>query len=357
MLIHVFDTAIESDNLGDHFIMAAVWDVLRPVFSDASFLRTPSHRRATLAERWAGRKAALSIVGGTNILKSHMLVRGNWRITPVDYLAWRNVVLLGVGWQQYGGEPDLPTRLFFRSVLSRTMLHSVRDMHTYAKLRPHVATAIYTACPTMWMLDEERCRRVPVRKARHAIFAVTYYRPAPEQDRKVFELLKRQYEKVFFWPQQSRDLPYAREIGLDGFIPIEPDVAEYDRILDAEDVDFVGARLHGGIRALQRGRRALILPVDNRATEISKSTALPVASRDEPEAIERWIANPRPTRIVLPWSAIEQWKMQFAPIAAQHCRAPVDPSDNRSNMELSAAFTIPPEAEMPSDRRRSTTHH
>ena len=29
MLINVFDTAIDSDNLGDHFIMEAVWDVLR----------------------------------------------------------------------------------------------------------------------------------------------------------------------------------------------------------------------------------------------------------------------------------------------------------------------------------------
>jgi hypothetical protein len=170
---------------------------------------------------------------------------------------------------------------------------------------------IYTACPTMWMLDEKRCREVPVRKARHAIFAVTYYRPAPEQDRKVFELLKRHYEKVYFWPQQSRDLPYAREIGLEGFIPIAPDVAEYDRILDEEDVDFIGARLHGGIRALQRRRRTLIIPVDNRATEISKSTVLPVASRDDIPAIERWILNPTPTRIVLPWDAIERWKRQF----------------------------------------------
>lgn len=321
MLVNVFDTAIESDNLGDHIIMDAVWSVLRSLFAKASFLRTPSHRRAKLSEIWTGNKAGLSIVGGTNILKSHMLVRGNWRITPLDYVAWRNVVLLGVGWQQYGGEADAPTRLFLRSVLSRTKLQSVRDLHTYAQLHRHVPGVTYTACPTMWMLDDARCRRVPVRKARHAIFAVTYYRPAPEQDRQVFALLKRHYEKVYFWPQQSLDLPYARGIGLEGFIPIEPDVAEYDRLLDEEDVDFVGARLHGGIRALQRHRRALVVPVDNRATEISKSTVLPVASRDDLAAIERWILNPQPTRIVLPWMAIERWKAQFTQHEPQHCRA------------------------------------
>jgi hypothetical protein len=55
----------------------------------------------------------------------------------------------------------------------------------------------------------------------------------------------------------------------------------------------------------------LIIPVDNRATEISKSTVLPVASRDDIPAIERWILKPAPTRIVLPWDAIERWKGQF----------------------------------------------
>ncbi|TAK98630.1 MAG: polysaccharide pyruvyl transferase family protein [Rhodospirillaceae bacterium] len=320
MIVNIFDTAIDSDNLGDHIIMDAVWRIVRSLFKDATFLRTPSHRRATLAELRAGRKASFSIVGGTNILKSHMLIRSNWRITPLDYMFWRNVILLGVGWQQYGGEADAATRLFFNSILSKTNLQSVRDWHTYDKLQRHVPTAIYTACPTMWMLDEQQCQNIPVRKARHAIFAVTYYRPAPEQDRKIFEILKRNYEKVFFWPQQQLDIPYVRDLGIEGFIPLRPDIAEFNRLLDEVDVDFVGARLHGGIRSLQRGRRGLIIPVDNRATEISKSTDLPVASRDDPESVARWILNPRPTHLVLPWAAIRRWKDQFSAYSCQPAR-------------------------------------
>jgi hypothetical protein len=42
------------------------------------------------------------------------------------------------------------------------------------------------------------------------------------------------------------------------------------------DVDFVGARLHGGIRALQRGRRTLTIALDNRAREIAGDTGMPV---------------------------------------------------------------------------------
>ena len=315
-LLNVFDTAIDSDNLGDHIIMEAVWRVLKPLFEDTEIVRTPTHRRASLAEIRAGRQAPLSIVGGTNILKSHMLIRGNWRITPLDYLSWRNVVLLGVGWQQYAGDSDAATRLFFRAVLSKTRLHSVRDLHTYEKLRGLVPRVIYTGCPTMWGFDDLKCQAVPVRKARHAVFAVTYYRPSPDQDRRVFELLKSRYERVYFWPQQADDVHYLRELGIVGYIPIESDVTAYDRLLSSEDVDFVGARLHGGIRALQHGRRALVIPVDNRATEIGKSTGLPVIAREDLVGIERWIDNPTPLCLTMPWEAIDRWKGQFSLEAA-----------------------------------------
>jgi polysaccharide pyruvyl transferase WcaK-like protein len=318
MLVNIFDTSIDSDNLGDNIIMDAVWEIVRPLFPGATFIRTPSHRRATMNELRLGRGADISIVGGTNILKSHMLVRSNWKITPLDYFVWRNVVLMGVGWQQYGGEPDALTRLFFKTVLSKTHMQSVRDMHTYDKLHKQAPNTLYTACPTMWMLDEQRCAAIPTRKAKHAVFAVTYYRPDPEADRRMFEAVKRNYETVYFWPQQDLDIPYVKQLGLRGFVPIKPDVLEYNRLLDEEDVDFVGSRLHGGIRALQRGRRAMIVPVDNRAIEISRSSGLPVVSRDDPAAIERWINEPVPTKVSLPTEAIERWKGQFAAVAARH---------------------------------------
>jgi hypothetical protein len=57
--------------------------------------------------------------------------------------------------------------------------------------------------------------------------------------------------------------------------------------------------------------------VDNRATEIGKSTALPVLSRSDTAAIERWIDNPVPTRVVMPWGAIQRWRGQFEDQAAE----------------------------------------
>ena len=127
----------------------------------------------------------------------------------------------------------------------------------------------------------------------------------------VFNLLQRHYDTVYFWPQQAQDTQYLHDIGVSGFVPIPPEIRDYDRLLESVDVDFIGARLHGGIRALQHRRRALIIPVDNRAAEISVSTDLPVASRTDPEAIERWILGPKPLSLTLPTAGIEEWKNQF----------------------------------------------
>jgi polysaccharide pyruvyl transferase WcaK-like protein len=314
MLINMFDTSIVSDNIGDEIIMDAVWRIVRELFPDATFVTTATHRFATPRELVSGRRADVSIVGGTNLLKPHMFYRGNWRITPADLLAWRNVVLLGVGWRHYSGKPDIATRAFLRAALSRTYLQSVRDEYTLNKLDGLLPNVVYTGCPTMWELTEQVCRRVSTGKARHAVFTVTYYHPAPEQDRAVFDLLKRHYDTVYIWAQQEGDVGYVQELGLDGFVWVDRTLAAYDALLDQADVDYVGTRLHGGIRALQRARRSAIIPVDNRATEIEKHTRLPIVRRSDPAGVEHWICNPGPTTLTMPWDDVMRWKQQFA-----HC--------------------------------------
>ena len=45
--------------------------------------------------------------------------------------------------------------------------------------------------------------------------------------------------------------------------------AETDALIQDTECDYIGTRLHGGIRALQHGRRSLILSVDNRAVVLA----------------------------------------------------------------------------------------
>lgn len=309
--ISLLDTARHSDNLGDQIIMDAVMDAVHESIADANVAHSmATHRYPSPRDYLALRRSRFAVLGGTNALKSHMFVRSNWKVTPVDIALMRNVVLLGIGWQQYQGSPDRLTRWFFESVLSRSHLHSVRDSHSLKMLGRCVPNVVNTSCPTLWALDEAALARVPRRKARKAVFALTHYRPHAN-DLPIYRHLLEHYEEVFFWPQQAEDVPYAASLGMDRMTPIAPELEAYNAVLDHEDVDFVGARLHGGIRALQRGRRALILSVDNRAQEIARDTQLPVMSRESLGDIADWIDHPAPMRLNLPHDAIRAWKAQF----------------------------------------------
>lgn len=75
--------------------------------------------------------------------------------------------------------------------------------------------------------------------------------------------------------------------------------------------DYIGTRLHGGMRCLQNQRRALIIEVDNRATEIAKDTGLPTVKRDGFATISGWIEGAVRPSIHLPLDAIAQWRGQF----------------------------------------------
>jgi hypothetical protein len=120
------------------------------------------------------------------------------------------------------------------------------------------------------------------------------------------------------------DYDYLRRFDGSGIEVIKPTLQGYTAVLAGEDIDYVGTRLHGGIRALQMGRRTLVIGVDNRGVEIHRDTGLPMVPRADMAAIERWIEGDAATEISLPWSTIEQWRDQFgavraaAPPAAEH---------------------------------------
>jgi len=309
--IVIFDTALSSDNTGDEVIMEATDGILSDVFPDRRFTHIATHARMTSAERAQAVAAPFGIVGGTNILKSRMLFHQNWKLGARDFIALKNVILLGVGWQFYYGRPDIFSRWFFRRALARGFIHSVRDHYTREQLKDLVPEVLYTGCPTMWELDAAACARVPVAKAKHAVFSVTYYRPNIEADRTILKLLLDRYEKVYLWAQQDEDVPYFSELGLEGGILLDRSLAAYDKVLDTEDVDVLGSRLHGGIRALTKGRRALILEVDNRAREMAKETNLPSAKRDDFDRMADWVSGSAPLTITMPWDNIATWKGQF----------------------------------------------
>src|SRR4030095_11164736 len=124
-------------------------------------------------------------------------------------------------------------------------------------------------------------------------------------------LLTRQYHKVYLWIQTSTDYAYARSLH-DGLAYISPSVTALEAVLVADgDVDYVGNRLHAGIRALQRGRRSIIVASTTRAGERGNDFGLPTVGRTEFERLERMIVEPLGIAIRTPQAEIERWEGQF----------------------------------------------
>jgi hypothetical protein len=317
--ICLFDPALgdhqgsPSSNLGDVIISAAVRRELGEIFKDASLHSFPTHVYPRFRHLFAWRGFDLRIVGGSNLLSSNMDAYNQWKIRPRHAFFIRPAVLLGVGWWQYQDDPNRRTCRLLRRVLCRARLHSVRDDYTLAKLRAAgFENALNTGCPTMWPLAETSPADFPQRKSDTVLAMVTDYRRKPEADRLWLRKLAANYRRVFFWPQGQRDTEYFS--GLDSpAVCLEHTLASLEQFIAATpQFDYVGTRLHGGIRCLLAGKRSLILSVDNRTPEIARETNLPALPREEAGAVESWINGAAETKITLNRAAIGRWKQQFA---------------------------------------------
>jgi len=235
-------------------------------------------------------KDSVIILAGANILSNRPFLNKNvWRPRLLDYVHSNFVVLFGVGWWQYQKQTDIFTKKFYQRFLMRdNVFHSVRDSYTESKLRNcGITNVLNTNCPTMWALNSQY--NFPTGPAKKVIITLTDYAKQPECDRFLIDFVLRSYEEVYFFPQGVGDVEYlsllSSKDGLNKIIKINPSLESYDRVLESENVDYIGTRLHGGIRALQKGRRPLIIAVDNRAQEIAKDTGITVVSREKIQTI------------------------------------------------------------------------
>ncbi len=306
----VFDTSIASKNLGDEIIMEAVRVSLSEILPNNHLIYVPTHE-AVGAETYAlSRSSETRIVGGTNLLSSNILLYNQWKLGAIDALFIKNLILMGVGWWQYQSKPNLYTSLFYKRVLSKHALHSVRDGYTLRQLASAgIHNAVNTGCPTTWSLSPSHLENVPVQIGDKVVFTLTDYNQVPNLDGQLVELLLAKYSSVYFWPQGSRDLEYLHRLGLGGIKVLSPSVAALDALLASdESIDYVGTRLHAGIRALQFRRRVIVVAVDNRAREISKDIFLPIVERDQLDLLKRRLETRWETALKIDFEAISAWK-------------------------------------------------
>lgn len=314
--IAIFDTSICTENIGDKIIMDAALINLNSIFGDAFYINFPTHDKISRASYNRSQSAHYRFVCGTNLLSSNMNVYNQWLINLKDAIFLSDITLLGVGWWQYQKKPNWYTKLLLKRVLSDEKIHSVRDSYTENQLKSiGIYNVINTSCPTMWSLTMKHCKKIPTKKTKKVITTLTDYNKNIKSDKFIIRTLLKNYEEVYFWIQSFNDIDYIiKELEFNenqiSFVP--PTIERLDSILLNEDVDYVGTRLHAGIRALQKKIRTIIIGIDNRAFEKSKDFNLCVIDRKEvEEKLENLINQEFKTEISIPEKNIKIWKEQF----------------------------------------------
>lgn len=306
-----------SKNLGDLIIQEAVKRELEYIFGKQDMPAIATHSVPEKKSMKIAQNSDLAFVGGTNLLQSDMRRGRMWNITTKQRIKlFSKIVLFGNGWQNYQEKPTLYTRSILWFTLSKNYIHSVRDGYTEKKLSSiGIRNVVNTGCPTMWPLLNFNFHDIPTTKSKSVLIILTDYSKDIESDKRLIDIAFKNYEVVYFWPQGSGDKEYIKDLIINQkgkAIILEHSLdAFYDLLRSCISFDYIGTRLHGGIKCILSKKRSLILEIDNRAREIAKDTGLPTAPRSDLNQIERWISSSNPISISLNKNAIETWKQQF----------------------------------------------
>lgn len=308
----LFDTSIGTTNQGDHIIMESVRRVTDELFPNHYVICLPTHLFGGRKARRMIKSAELSIVGGTNLISSNMALHRQWKISLADALSMGHAVLLGVGWWQYQRAPSPFTALLLKASLDKHRWHSVRDGYTKRQLlHAGIGNAINTSCPTLWHIDAQQLSRQSQEKPDSVVATVTFYNRNEERDRALLNSLRSLYSTRYLWPQGLHDHDYAvRALGLDGFCLLPPTLSALDEVL-LDGADYIGTRLHAGIRAMQKGRYARILPIDNRAYEMARDFGIPLLEGTSRECVTRAVCDDRSISLFVPYDGIMEWKKKL----------------------------------------------
>ncbi len=313
--ITIYDTAASSQNEGDKIIMEACSSILQDIFPDSSMKRFPTHIPMSTSDFFDSKDSDISFFCGTNAFRRNWRFRARknqWALNWWQRFLLNPVVTFGVGWNSYKTGSSLLSAATYRNLLSRKGTHSVRDEFTRQALMDiGIKNVINTGCPTLWGLTKSHISKIPTKKSNSVIFTLTDYNKDLYSDREFIDILVREYDDVYFWPQGSKDNNYLNSLGTCDKIKIIPPGLDNYNMMMRNDVDFVGTRLHAGIRALQKFRRSIIIAIDNRAIEMGRDFQIPIVLRGDIDGLKSMINSELHLNIKIPEENILSWRQQF----------------------------------------------
>lgn len=306
----VVDPGMASTNLGDQIISQAVHREFVSRLGPGSGQTTviPMHGPLTAKSRAALRDADEVVVCGTNLMSNHMRFRTSWEWSREDIALTRGkLTIFGAGWWQYQvGTIDPLSARWMRSMAGgRTW--GVRDEYSADRLAAAGVSAVHVSCPTLWQVTRQR---LPSDESR-VIATFTDYNQDPLADKRLIDLLESRYD-VLYWPQGPGDRQYIESLAPRGSRFVDASVEAFDHELRQPGTAYVGLRLHGGIRAMQHGVPSLILTIDNRAREISRSVGMMAPSRHSFREISSALGGQPDVQLSLPTDAITSWTQSWS---------------------------------------------
>lgn len=317
----LFDIAEGTQNLGDYIIMDSIMREMNFLF-EGNFLthfstHTPIARfyqnfRRNMQSRACDAADKKFICGANTYKNSLFRICPDWNINYFNCKYYKNSISIGVGMDMNSKKMDLYTKLIYKKILSKDYIHSVRDERTKKMLEGLGFKAINTGCPTLWSLNEEACKKIPHDKSDNVVFTLTFYDKDVENDQKLINILKDNYKKIYFWVQGSEDYEYFKTFkNTENIEIVSPNLESYKKVLQQDNIEYVGTRLHAGIYAMKNEKRAIILNIDNRAKDMSETYNLNTIDRDKLEQLNKKINSSFKTKVNIDIEKIKEWKKQF----------------------------------------------
>jgi polysaccharide pyruvyl transferase WcaK-like protein len=318
--ILLLDTSVATLNKGDEIIMECVREELQFLTKNNFVINLPTHispfhsyqiwRNSNRVKVY--KNADYKFVGGTNLLIPNMLTHfPQWNLNIFNYKAVAGCVLVGVG-AGAGEKTNKYTKHLYKKLLNHEFFHSARDERSRQIMENYGVKALNTGCVTMWKLTPEFCKQIPTKKADRVVFTLTSSVNKDEKDQELIDILLKNYKQVYFWPQGIDDYDYFKQFNnIDDIILIDSDLKTYDKLLNGDNLDYVGTRLHGGVYAMRHKKRTIIISIDERAREINKCNNLNCIEKSHIQKLDELINSEFTTEIRMPYDEINKWKNQF----------------------------------------------
>lgn len=317
--IVLLEPSISSLNIGDYIIVDSIKKELSDLLNNAYIVEQPTQTplihfyQKNDARIKLASEADYRFVCGSNLFWQNMFsLTPQWNCNIFNYKTIKNSILVGVGSGSEKKRLGLYTTSLYKKILNNNYIHSVRDEITKKHVESIGLRAINTGCATMWSLTESHCKKIPSKKKDNVVFTLTDYLKDPIRDKIMIDILLKNYKEVYYWPQGYSDYSYFQKLEIQENIKIlQPNLQSMKDILNTNEVDYVGTRLHGGIFAMQHFTRSIIIIIDNRARDMKQNYNLSAIERNDINDLETLINSKWNTELNINEEKIQTWKAQF----------------------------------------------